>query len=404
MRVTDNMKYSLAIKNLNGLQKDYNELLEKLATQKRINRPSDDPTGMMKVLDCRQTLATIEQYQSNIERGTTWISATEKTLTGIMDLLSQVQAAAGNYGTETDSSKLISASQVREIRDQIHSLANYSLGGSYLFSGSLVGTEPFSNTLQIAHTETGKGAKNVYGGTLAVNGTYTGTTNKTYVVKMTGSGAVGSASYQLSTDGGKTWSAPSNTWSGAGTDTILLDNNGTPLDTSDDLNLTFAAGNVGQNDVFYVKAYAAGYYKGDGQSLSLPIGPDNTANYSTPGEGLFVPKGGTGVDVFQVLSDLITAMESNDVAGVDALVDDLAKAREQLELGVSLCSTKQYRLDMAKNSLNRLDQNVTNIAANTENANVTELGMLLSMKETALQSTYALAAKLGENSILNFLK
>jgi len=403
MRVADNMKYYTAIKNMNGLQAGYNDLLEKLATQKRINRPSDDPLGIMKVLDCRQTLATIEQYRSNIERGTTWISATEKTLTGIMDLLSQVQAAARNYGTETESSKLISAGQVREIRDQIHSLANYSLGGSYLFSGSLVGTEPFSNTLQSAHTEAGKGAKNVYEGTLAVNGTYTGTGNKTYVVRMTGSGAVGSASYQLSTDGGKTWSAPSNTWSGG--DSILLDANGTPADPSDDLTLAFQSGQaVGTNDVFYVKAYAEGYYRGDGQSLSLPIGPDNTANYSIPGEGLFVPKGGTGVDVFQVLSDLITAMESNDVAGVDALVDDLANAREQLELGVSLCSTKQYRLDMAKNSLNRLDQNVTNIAANTENANVTELGMLLSMKETALQSTYALASKLGENSILNFLK
>ena len=68
MRVTDNMKYYSAIKNVNGLQKGYHDLLEKLASQKRINRPSDDPTGMMKVLDCRQTLAVIEQYQSNIER------------------------------------------------------------------------------------------------------------------------------------------------------------------------------------------------------------------------------------------------------------------------------------------------------------------------------------------------
>ena len=403
MRVADNMKYYTAIKNMNGLQAGYNDLLEKLATQKRINRPSDDPLGIMKVLDCRQTLATIEQYRSNIERGTTWISATEKTLTGIMDLLSQVQAAAGNYGTETDSSKLISASQVREIRDQIRSLANYSLGGNYLFSGSLVGTEPFSDTLLSAPPEPGKGAKDVYGGTLAVNGTYSGTANKTYVVKMTGSGVVGSASYQLSTDGGKTWSAPSNTWSGG--NSILLDANGTPADTSDDLTLALQSGQaVGKDDVFYVKAYASGYYRGDGQSLSLPIGPDNTANYSTPGEGVFVPKGGVGVDLFQVLSNLVTAMESNDAAGVDALLDDLDAARKQLEQGVSLCSTKQYRLDMAKNSLSRLDQNVTDIAADTENANVTELGMLLSMKETALQSTYALASKLGENSILNFLK
>jgi len=399
------MKYYSAIKNMNGLQGGYNDLLEKLATQKRINRPSDDPSGMMKVLDCRQTLATIDQYQSNIERGTTWIAATEKTLSGIIDLLSQVQVAAGNYGTETDASKSILASQVRDMRDQIYSLANYSLGGNYLFSGSLVGTEPFSSTLQSAHTESGMGVKNVYDDThtLVVNGTYSGTTNKTYVVKMVGNGVVGSVSYQLSTDGGKTWGVPSSTWSGG--NSILLDENGTPADPSDDLTLEFQSGqSLGENDVFYVKAYSAGYYRGDGQSLSLPIGPDNVANYSTPGEGVFVPKDGIGVDVFQVLSDLISAMESNDEAGVNGLIDDLTKAHEQLELGTSLCATKQYRLEMAKNSLSRLDQSITDIAANTENANVTELGMLLSMKETALQSTYALASKLGENSILNFLK
>lgn len=403
MRVTDNMKFYSAINNMNNLQQDYNALLEKLASQKRINRPSDDPSGLMKVLDCRQTLATIDQYQSNIERGTTWISMTETTLTGITNLLSKVQAAAGNYGTETTSGRSILASQVQELRDQILSLANSSLGGNYLFSGSLVGTEPFSNTRQSAHTETGMGEKNAYNSSLVVNGTYTGTTNKTYVVKMNAAGVVGSASYQLSTDGGKTWSLASTTWTGG--NAILLDANGTPLDSSDDVTLEFQSGQaVGKDDVFYVKAYAAGYYRGDGQSLSLPIGHDNTADYNTPGEGVFVPEDGAGVDIFQVLSDLTVAMEGNDTAGVSGLIDDLKQAHEQLELGTSLCATKQYRLQMAKNSLGRLDQKVTDIVANTENANVTELGMLLSMKKIALDSTYALAAKLGENSILNFLR
>jgi flagellar hook-associated protein 3 FlgL len=396
------MKYYSTIKNMNNLQEDYNALLVKLASQKKINRPSDDPSGMMKVLDSRQTLAAIEQYQGNIVQGTTWISATATTLDSINELLSTIQTAAGNYGTETPSGKSILAGQVREARDQILSLANSQLGGNYLFSGSLVGTKPFSATPHSASTEAGMGAKNTYGGTVAVNGAFMGTSNKTYVVRMTADGTVGSAAYQLSTDGGRTWGTPSSTWSGG--DTILLDANGTPGDTSDDLNLTFDAGSVAQNDVFYVKAYAAGYYKGDGQSLSLPIGADNTVDYSTPGEGLFVPRGGTGVDVFQVLADLLTAMESDNVAGVEALNDDLAQAREQIELGASLCSTKQNRLEMAKNGLSSLDKQVTDIISDTENANITELGMLLSMKDIALKSTYALATKLGENSILNFLK
>jgi flagellar hook-associated protein 3 FlgL len=402
MRVSDNMKYYSAIKNMNSLQQGYNDLLEKLASQKRINRPSDDPTGIMKVLSGRQTLATISQYQSNIQQGTTWISTTSTTLTAITDLLSKVKSIANDYNTETTSTQSILANQVQEMRDQILSLANSSLGGNYLFSGSVVSTEPFSDTPHSASTDSGMGEKNTYSGTIAVGGTFQGTSNKTYVVRMAADGTAGSASYQLSTDGGKTWGTASNTW-GAG-NVITLDDNGTSGTTADDLTLTFAAGNVGKNDVFYVKAYAAGYYKGDGQSLSLRIGPDNDADYSTPGEGTFVPKNGVGVDVFQVLSDLATAMQGNNTAGVNGLLDDLTEAQEQVEQGAALCATKQMRLDMAKSSLSSLDQNVTNMVADTENADVSQISMLLSMKKIALDSTYALAAKLGDNSILNFLQ
>jgi flagellar hook-associated protein 3 FlgL len=402
MRVSDNMKYYSAIKNMNSLQQGYNDLLEKLATQKRINRPSDDPAGLMKVLDGRQTLATIEQYQNNIERGTTWISMTETTLSGIIDLFSVVKTAADNFGSETTSGKDILKAQVQDVRDQILSLANSSLGGNYLYSGSRVGTEPFSATQQNPRTETGMGARNTYSGTIAVGGTFTETSNKTYVLRMAAGGTAGSASYQLSTDGGKTWGAVSNTW-GTG-NVITLDDKGTPGDTSDDLNLTFDAGNVAQNDVFYVKAYAAGYYQGDGQSLSLSIGPDNDADYSITGEGLFVRKNRTGFDLFETMADLIAAMEVDDEVAMDGLIDDLVSIREQLQFGESLLSAKQNRLNMAKNSLSRLDQQVTDIIYNTEKADVTELGMLLSMKDIALKSTYSLATKLGENSILNFLR
>jgi flagellar hook-associated protein 3 FlgL len=395
MRVTDNMKYYSAIRNMNNLQEGYNSLLEKLASQKSINRPSDDPAGMMSILNNRQVLKSIEQYQANIDRGTTWISVTETTLSSVISLFKTVQEAARNFGTEDTSSRAILSDQVQEVRDQILALANSQLGGNYLFSGSVVGTEPFSDTPQVAVTEPGAGEQNTYAGTVAVSGTYTGTANKTYVVKMV-AGTVGSASYQISSDGGKTWGAVSNTWTGAGSDTILL---------GDGISLTLQNGQaVGQNDIFYAKAYAAGYYRGDGQALSLPIGPGNTADYSFPGEGLFVQNAdGTGVDVFEVMDDLITAMEANNATAVDALTDDLAASYDQLELGTSLTSARQSRLDMAKTSLTGLDKDITDLIAKTENANVTELGMLLSMKETALQSTYALAAKLGENSILNFL-
>ncbi|NLN59101.1 MAG: flagellar hook-associated protein FlgL [Deltaproteobacteria bacterium] len=386
MRVSDNMRYYSTIKNMNSLQEGYNALLEKLASQKKINRPSDDPTGMMKVLNGRQTLASLDQYRGNIEQGTAWIRMTDTALSGILDLLSIIGSAVDHYDMEDMATQQIYAGQVRDTRDQILSLANSQLNGNHLFAGSLVGTEPFSAAPHEAGVESGMGARNAYTGTLVPDGVYMGASNKTYVVRMTEGGTVGTASYRISQDGGKTWGAPSDAWSGG--DTILL---------PDDLTLTFDAGDVGENDVFYVKAYAEGYYKGDDQSLSLPIGAGNLAAYSTPGSEAFA-------GLFETLTALITAMEGYDAAEVEAQRANVAAARERIELAASLCSTKQLRLEMAENSLSRLDKQVTDIVANAENADVTALGMLLSMKEIALKSTYALAGGLGQNSILNFLK
>ncbi len=58
-----------------------------IASQKRINKPSDDPIGMGKVLDYRQTLASIEQYQTNIQSGKMRLDITEIHLDLVDDLL-----------------------------------------------------------------------------------------------------------------------------------------------------------------------------------------------------------------------------------------------------------------------------------------------------------------------------
>ena len=50
-RVTDNMKYDMLNNSISNTQTQYSELMEKLATEKQVNKPSDDPLGMGKILD-----------------------------------------------------------------------------------------------------------------------------------------------------------------------------------------------------------------------------------------------------------------------------------------------------------------------------------------------------------------
>ena len=63
MRVTNNMMSSNITRHLMRQSEALYRVQEQISTQKRINRPSDDPVGMRKILDYRGKIATVDQYQ-----------------------------------------------------------------------------------------------------------------------------------------------------------------------------------------------------------------------------------------------------------------------------------------------------------------------------------------------------
>ena len=110
---------------------------ERLATQKKINRPSDDPVGIGKVLDYRTALSSIEQYQRNISQAMTHAETTETILDAVDDLLVQARETAAEHATGAGefATLQLAAEEIDDIRDQIFGLANSKLGGRYLFAG-----------------------------------------------------------------------------------------------------------------------------------------------------------------------------------------------------------------------------------------------------------------------------
>ena len=59
MRITNNMRYSSIVDNLSRAQNKYSSLMEQMSSQKKINRPSDDPVGTTRVLDYRSVRESI---------------------------------------------------------------------------------------------------------------------------------------------------------------------------------------------------------------------------------------------------------------------------------------------------------------------------------------------------------
>ncbi len=402
MRVTENMKFGTAVTSLGDVQDKYNNVLEQMASQKKINRISDDPLGMTMLLGYRQGQAAIDQYQKNIDNSNGWLAMTESKLTSAGDLLTKAKELALSQGTATATAETrrIAAASVGQLKEEMLSLANSTYGDRYLFAGSRTGSgAPFSAAFQTASIDPPTaGSTNGFDGTIAANGAYAADANKTYVLKIIDGGALGTATYQISSDGGKTWGATQLTdGSTAPTTTISLPDGVSLTLTDSGLN------HLTTGDMFSVHAYKAGYYRGNDNDLTTDIGREASIAYNITGQAAFAGGAG-GVDVLKILDDLKTALLNNDQQGVLAQVDTLKKASDQMSFSQSKVGTTMNRIELAKSNLQDLSEQLTTLTSNTEDADITELITNQAKLQVILQASYITASKIGGNTILDFMK
>ena len=144
MRVTNNTMIHSIVRYLARQNEALFDRQNIIASGKKINTPSDDPLGMGKVLDYRQTIASIEQYQTNIQRGKTRLDVVEANLNLVDDLLEVVGAIAQTEIGGTTESRQLAAENLKNLYDQILDQANSKFNDNYLFSGYQTKTAPFS--------------------------------------------------------------------------------------------------------------------------------------------------------------------------------------------------------------------------------------------------------------------
>jgi flagellar hook-associated protein 3 FlgL len=66
MRITQGMMYARALADVQSGLFRYSQLQQDLATGRRINRPSDDPSGALRILPLRSDLRNLEQMGDNV--------------------------------------------------------------------------------------------------------------------------------------------------------------------------------------------------------------------------------------------------------------------------------------------------------------------------------------------------
>jgi flagellar hook-associated protein 3 FlgL len=279
-RVTENIKFNMLTNSMSTVQGEYGKLMEKLSTQKMINRPSDDPIGTNDILDHRTAINSINQFKANIADANIWLNLTETDLSGLRAVVDQAKSIAitesgAGASSETRQSDL---STLTSLIDEALTLLNDKNGDNYMFGGSSTDVKPFTSTYEAASVGAASVAStNRFDGTVTSSGVYTGTENKTYVFKITG-GTVDAADYAVSSNGGNTW-----------TTTGILDLSApATISLGDGMSLNFTATSViGVNDTFIVNGNAAGYYRGNNDKLNAVIGKDNKMAYNITGAEAF---------------------------------------------------------------------------------------------------------------------
>lgn len=138
MRITNGILINNSLSNINHNKTTMDTLNTQLASEKKIQRPSDDPIVAIRALRFRSTLSEIEQYLvKNIPDASSWMETTDEAMGNIEKILADVteycnQAVNGYYET-TDKNNIVES--LRAFRDQIYSDANADCAGRTLFTG-----------------------------------------------------------------------------------------------------------------------------------------------------------------------------------------------------------------------------------------------------------------------------
>ena len=135
--------------NLGSLSYRIAQLTNQIASERRINTPSDDPSGAAKVLGTRSTLSSIEQYKTNIAVSELWLSDSGNAIQSIKETLDEIYTKAEQGATDTNGKQLsIVAEEINLLFKSLIQYGDAKIGDSYIFGGQKVTTQPFGTQVE----------------------------------------------------------------------------------------------------------------------------------------------------------------------------------------------------------------------------------------------------------------
>ena len=147
MRITDSMMSNNFINSLNQTKSRIDKLSVQIATQSKIQKPSDSPGGTIKINRLSNQISQSETYNNNIENGLSFIDNSIMSMERIQSETSQVITKLTELENATNGGDFTSyADSIDLSLKAIMDAANSQFDGKYIFGGTDYSTEPFGMT------------------------------------------------------------------------------------------------------------------------------------------------------------------------------------------------------------------------------------------------------------------
>jgi flagellar hook-associated protein 3 FlgL len=146
MRVTFNTTFTNGLADINATAARLAEWQRQVSSQKRVQKPSDDPSAAANVVGEQTEMAALDQFKETTDSVDSRLRVVDTLLSDIISSLTSAQttAAAGRTTVTTAQQRQALAQQIRGIRDNVLQDFNGQYRGTFLFSGTATLTAPFS--------------------------------------------------------------------------------------------------------------------------------------------------------------------------------------------------------------------------------------------------------------------
>lgn len=346
MRIADKMNYEQVN---SGLQKNRNELSSlqnQAATQKRINKPSDDPLAATRVLAARTDIGASQQYIKNINQAKTFLEFSDQSLGELTEILvraKELAIAQSSDAGANDATRKVTATEIEQLHGQAVQVGNRKIGDRFLFGGFKTTNPPFTT-----------------------NGEYRGDDGEIKIAINK------EANVSMNVPGSRIF--------------IGENKRGVRAEPKAEPDSTVATELRGPASA--ESSEESGQGSAEGVDLS----------------GLGESWRNRGTNIFSVLSDFEVSLRANSKEGVQDTLERIDEALAQVVLTRSEVGSRLATLNSANENLTKGVVDSKALASSLEDVDTFELVSDLNKSETTLKASLASSSKLIQPSLLDFLR